>query len=55
MCSINVSATILKHNSEFIIHLGKKKKNKIRLIHILFYLHKISYISPFTKGIVKLL
>ena len=27
----------------------------IQLIHVLFYFHKISEVSPFTKGIVKLL
>ena len=36
------------------MHLGKEKY-KIRLIHVLFYFHKISNVSPFTKGIVKLL
>ena len=35
-----------------IIHLGKEKE-KIRLIQFCF--HKISAISPFNKGIVKLL
>ena len=33
----------------------EKEKYKIRLIHVLFYFHKISDVSPFTKGIVKLL
>ena len=32
-----------------------KEKCEIRLIHVLFYFHKISDVSPFTKGIVKLL
>ena len=33
----------------------EKEKHKIRLIHVLFYFHKISDVSPFTKGIIKLL
>ena len=45
---------ILKHNFEFIMHIGKEKY-KLRLIYVLFYFHKISDGLPFTKGIVKLL
>ena len=38
---------ILEHNYKFIIHLGKGKMQN--------FFHKISDVSPFTKGIVKLL
>ena len=41
--------------STSIVYFGKKKKYKIRLIHVLFYFHKISDVLPFTKGIIKLL
>ena len=43
-----------KHNCEFIMQL-RKEKYKIRLIHVLFYFHKITDVSSFTKGIFKLL
>ena len=39
---------ILEHNHKFIIHLGKGKMQNI-------FFHKISDVSPFAKGIVKLL
>ena len=35
---------MMKHNLEFVMHLGKEKY-KIRLINVLIYFHKISDVS----------